>query len=93
MHDNEDQESRADESLMVATEEEAAICGVCLIWVHKRHRRKGIASRLLRAVLQHSGFNHASVVPPSKVAFSQVRRWWGDIKGARCQNFWETTDV
>jgi len=61
------------ESLMVSVEEEKAVCGVCLVWVHQTYRRKGAATRLLRAALEFSGYNDCAPVPPSLVAFSQVR--------------------
>ena len=61
------------ESLMVSVEEEKAVCGVCLVWVHQTYRRKGAATRLLRAALEFSGYNDCDPVPPSLVAFSQVR--------------------
>ena len=67
----EEEDSWAD-SLLVSTEEEPAICGVRLVWVHRSHRRRGVATSLLRAALQHSGLNHGFAVPPSRCAFSQV---------------------
>ena len=60
-----------EETLMVSKAEEPATCGICLVWVHRGHRRRGLGTHLLRAALQHSGFNHGSVVAPSNVAFSQ----------------------
>ena len=60
-----------EETLMVSKAEEPATCGICLVWVHRGHRRRGLGTRLLRAALQHSGLNHGSLVAPSHVAFSQ----------------------
>jgi GNAT superfamily N-acetyltransferase len=66
-------ESGYDESLLVSTEAEAAACGICQVWVHRRHRRKGVATRLLQAALECSGFLEGRwQVPSAQCAFSQV---------------------
>ena len=64
-----------DDSLLVSTEAEPAACGICQVWVHRQHRRKGVATRLLQAALECSGFLDGGLLAPSsQCAFSQVRR-------------------
>lgn len=71
--DAEETDETWDDSLMVSTEEEVAACGICQVWVHRKHRRKGVATRLLEAALECSGFHDGSFAAPySQCAFSQV---------------------
>jgi N-acetyltransferase len=46
-----------------------ATCGVSRIWVHKEHRRKKIAWKLLDAV--RKSFIYGYVIPKEQIAFSQ----------------------
>ena len=41
--EEEREEDVCDESLLVSTEEEPAMCGIRIVWVHRRHRRKGMS--------------------------------------------------
>jgi N-acetyltransferase len=47
----------------------AAVCGINRIWVHNKHRRRGIASRLVDAARNHVLFDR--VLTLSQIAFSQ----------------------
>lgn len=64
--ENEDDE---DALIMLSERAERAECGICQIWIHKNHRRKGHAKKLLDGVRE--SFHNGSVVPPNLCAFSQ----------------------
>ncbi|GJP60239.1 hypothetical protein CLOP_g17450 [Closterium sp. NIES-67] len=47
----------------------AAVCGVRAIWVHPAHRRRGIATEMMKALSR--SFAYACTLTPSAIAFSQ----------------------
>lgn len=55
-----------------STQPEPAIMGISRIWVHRDHRRKGVASQLLDAARAH--FAYGYTVPKAQCAFTQPTR-------------------
>lgn len=77
-----------DEKSIIASDEEfPASLGISRIWTSKRHRREGIARRLLDTAIEN--FEFAVTVPKDRVAFSQptnsgarlARAWFGKEDG------------
>eukprot|EP00960_Hanusia_phi_P038547 753476-Hanusia_phi.AAC.17 len=62
-------EEHDDALIMLSDREQRAQCGICQIWIHKNHRRKGYAFKLLDAVRE--SFNSDDVLPHNLCAFSQ----------------------
>mmetsp|Transcript_45353 Transcript_45353/g.120618 ORF Transcript_45353/g.120618 Transcript_45353/m.120618 type:complete len:246 (+) Transcript_45353:1238-1975(+) len=62
----------SDSPVCMSKETEDAMLGISLIWVHGRHRRKGLGRRLLDAARE--GFVYGCEIPSNKVAFSLPTR-------------------
>ena len=54
---------------MSGRESVPALCGINRIWVHSKHRRQGIASRLVDAA--RDNFLYGRVLCQNEIAFSQ----------------------